>query len=94
MDTDTRTLAARFTDTVNRAPGVKLWLLRPLLTLLATGEPVTLDQLAAQARATARRATASQPRIRPRPGPDSAPCLTHHRLIAPRKRSTGPLHTS
>lgn len=49
MDTDTQKLATRFTDTVNRAPGVKLWLLRPLLTLLATGEPVTLDQLAAQA---------------------------------------------
>ncbi|EGX54845.1 alkylmercury lyase [Streptomyces zinciresistens K42] len=49
MNTDTQNLAARFTDTVNRAPGVKLWLLRPLLTLLATGEPVTVDQLAAQA---------------------------------------------
>ncbi|MBC9723784.1 organomercurial lyase MerB [Streptomyces sp. TRM68367] len=49
MDTDTQKIATRFTDTVNRAPGVKLWLLRPLLTLLATGEPVTLDQLAAQA---------------------------------------------
>lgn len=49
MDTDTQKIAARFTDTVNRAPGVKLWLLRPLLTLLATGEPVTLVQLAAHA---------------------------------------------
>ncbi|WP_151482142.1 organomercurial lyase MerB [Streptomyces albicerus] len=49
MDTDTQEMAARFTETVNRAPGVKLWLLRPLLTLLATGEPVTPDQLAAQA---------------------------------------------
>ncbi|MCP3821612.1 hypothetical protein NLX86_27030 [Streptomyces sp. A3M-1-3] len=36
MNTDTQKIAARFTDTVNRAPGVKLWLLRPLLTLLAT----------------------------------------------------------
>ncbi|AXK34374.1 organomercurial lyase MerB [Streptomyces armeniacus] len=49
MNTDTEELATRFSDTVNRAPGVKLWLLRPLLRLLATGEPVTLDQLAAQA---------------------------------------------
>ncbi|MEU9426253.1 organomercurial lyase MerB [Streptomyces sp. NPDC048342] len=49
MDTDTQKLATRFTDTVNRAPGVKLWLLRPLLTLLAGGEPVTVDRLAAQA---------------------------------------------
>lgn len=53
MDTDTQTLANRFTDTVNRAPGVKLWLLRPLLTLLATGEPVTIEQLASQAGRTA-----------------------------------------
>jgi alkylmercury lyase len=49
MGTDIQNLAARFTDTVDRAPGVKLWLLRPLLTLLATGEPVTVDQLAARA---------------------------------------------
>ena len=49
MDTDTQQLAARFTETVNHAPGVKLWLLRPLLALLAGGEPVTIDQLAAQA---------------------------------------------
>ncbi|MDI3389128.1 organomercurial lyase MerB [Streptomyces sp. B-S-A8] len=49
MDTDTQKLATRFTDTVNRAPGVKLWLLRPLLTLLATGAPVTIDRLARQA---------------------------------------------
>nr|WP_283113607.1 organomercurial lyase MerB [Streptomyces halobius] len=42
-------MADRFTDTVNRAPGVKLRLLRPLLTLLATGEPVAVGRLAAQA---------------------------------------------
>lgn len=49
MDTDTQQIAARFTDTVNRAPGANIWLLRPLLTLLATGEPVTVDQLATRA---------------------------------------------
>lgn len=32
-----------------RAPGLELALLRPLLTLLATGEPVTVNQLATEA---------------------------------------------
>ncbi|WP_435057746.1 organomercurial lyase MerB [Streptomyces sp. bgisy060] len=49
MDTETQKIAARLTDTVDSTPGVKVWLLRPLLTLLATGEPVTVDQLATQA---------------------------------------------
>nr|WP_302170025.1 organomercurial lyase MerB [Streptomyces sp. TBY4] len=57
-------MAARFTDTVNRAPGVKLWLLHPLLTLLAAGEPVAVDQLADRAGRTAdeiRQALADMP---------------------------------
>lgn len=49
MNTETQKIAARLADTVDRAPGVKLWLLRPLFTLLATSEPVTVDQLATQA---------------------------------------------
>lgn len=64
MDTDTQKITARFTDTVNRAPGVKLWLLRPLLTLLAAGEPVTVDQLADRAGRTTdeiRKALADMP---------------------------------
>lgn len=48
MDTDTQDFAARFNDALTSAPGLELALLRPLLTLLAAGEPVTVDQLAAR----------------------------------------------
>ncbi|MFC9543032.1 organomercurial lyase MerB [Streptomyces sp. NPDC056956] len=49
MDTGTQDFAARFTDSLTSAPGLELALLRPLLTLLAAGEPVTVDQLATEA---------------------------------------------
>lgn len=49
MDTDIEMAAARFTDTLESTPSVKISLLRPLLTLLATGQPVTVEQLAAEA---------------------------------------------
>ncbi|GLW47602.1 alkylmercury (organomercurial) lyase MerB [Streptomyces sp. NBRC 14336] len=48
MDTDTQDFPTRFTDSLTSAPGLELALLRPLLTLLAAGEPVTVDQLAAE----------------------------------------------
>ncbi|MET9833523.1 hypothetical protein ABZ078_30420 [Streptomyces sp. NPDC006385] len=41
-------MAARFTDSLTSDPGLELALLRPLLTLLTVGEPVTADQLAAE----------------------------------------------
>ncbi|MEV6959383.1 organomercurial lyase MerB [Streptomyces sp. NPDC051207] len=53
MDTDTRDFAARFTNALNSAPGLELSLLRPLLRLLAAGEPVTVDRLAAATGRTA-----------------------------------------
>ncbi|GAB2883022.1 organomercurial lyase MerB [Streptomyces deserti] len=49
MDTDTRQFATRFLDAVNRAPGVNFPLLRPVQTLLVSGEPVTITALAARA---------------------------------------------
>ncbi|MBT2490754.1 organomercurial lyase MerB [Streptomyces sp. ISL-96] len=49
MDTDIQQFATRFNDSLSAAPGAHFWLLRPLLTLLAAGEPVTVDQLAAAA---------------------------------------------
>ncbi|WP_171113235.1 MULTISPECIES: organomercurial lyase MerB [Streptomyces] len=49
MDTDTRQFADRFTTSLSNAPGLKMWPVRPLQTLLAAGQPVTVDQLAAQA---------------------------------------------
>lgn len=48
VDTDAQDFAARFTDSLTSAPGLELTLLRPLLRLLAAGEPVTADQLAAE----------------------------------------------
>lgn len=53
MDTDIQQFATRFNDSLSAAPGAQLWLLRPLLTLLAAGEPVTVDQLIAAADRTA-----------------------------------------
>lgn len=53
METETQQLGARLTDSLARSPGVRLWLLRPLFTLLAAGEPVGVDQLAAEAERTA-----------------------------------------
>ncbi|UGY91266.1 organomercurial lyase MerB [Streptomyces gobiensis] len=49
MDADTQRFAARLTDSLTSAPGLQMWLVRPLLTLLAAGEPVTVGRLAAQA---------------------------------------------
>lgn len=49
VNTDNRQFATRFLDAVTSAPGVQLSLLRPLLTLLVSGEPVTIGQLAARA---------------------------------------------
>lgn len=63
-DGDTRDFAARFTDALTSAPGLELSLLRPLLRLLAAGEPVTADQLAAatgRSTATIRHVLATMP---------------------------------
>jgi alkylmercury lyase len=49
VDTDTRQFAIRFLDAVTNAPGVQLSLLRFLQTLLVSGKPVTVAQLAARA---------------------------------------------
>ncbi|MBC9724993.1 organomercurial lyase MerB [Streptomyces sp. TRM68367] len=49
MDTDTRQFADRFTTSLSNAPGLRMWLVRPLQTLLAAGHPVTIEQLAARA---------------------------------------------
>ncbi len=48
-DTQARQLAATLTDAFSGAPGAgaRPWLWQPLLRLLARGEPVTTDQLAA-----------------------------------------------
>lgn len=46
---DTQQFAARFVNSLTSAPGLQLWLVRPLQKLLATGEPVTIAALAAQA---------------------------------------------
>ncbi|MEU2607697.1 organomercurial lyase MerB [Streptomyces albus] len=48
MDTDTRQFTTRFLDSLSSAPGLCMWLVRPLQTLLVTGEPVTLAALAAR----------------------------------------------
>lgn len=64
MDTDTRQFATRFTDALSNAPGVQLWLLGPLLALLADGEPITFGQLATAAGRTTeeiRQALAAMP---------------------------------
>ncbi|MFG2523532.1 organomercurial lyase MerB [Streptomyces sp. NPDC048527] len=49
MDTDTQQFATRFVDSLTSAPGLRMWLVRPLQTLLAAGEPVSITRLAAQA---------------------------------------------
>ncbi|AKH83950.1 alkylmercury lyase [Streptomyces sp. CNQ-509] len=49
MNTDPQAFAARFTTSLGNAPGLTMPLLRPLLTLLATREPVTISQLAEHA---------------------------------------------
>ncbi|KUL42559.1 organomercurial lyase MerB [Streptomyces regalis] len=49
MDTDSRQFATRFLDAVSSAPGLNFPLLRLVQTLLVSGGPVTLDQLAAWA---------------------------------------------
>ncbi|MBT2419388.1 organomercurial lyase MerB [Streptomyces sp. ISL-22] len=49
MDTDTRQFTDRFVASLTSAPGLHMWIVRPLQTLLATGEPVTHAALAAQA---------------------------------------------
>ncbi|WP_331753227.1 organomercurial lyase MerB (plasmid) [Streptomyces sp. NBC_00637] len=49
MDTDTQQFATRFVASLTSSPGLHMWLVRPLQTLLATGEPVTITALAAQA---------------------------------------------
>jgi len=49
VDTATEQFADRLHTSLSNTPGVLWWLLRPLWTLLAAGEPVTVDQLAAQA---------------------------------------------
>ncbi|ASU84092.1 alkylmercury lyase [Nocardiopsis gilva YIM 90087] len=46
MDTDTSRFITRVTEAVRTAPGVGFALLRPLLSLLVAGEPVTIAQLA------------------------------------------------
>ncbi|MFH9071387.1 organomercurial lyase MerB [Streptomyces alboflavus] len=48
MDTDTQKFATRFTEALSNAPGLRMWLVRPLQTLLSSGEPVTVEQLATQ----------------------------------------------
>ena len=48
MDTATEQFADRLHTSLSNTPGVLWWLLRPLWTLLAAGEPVTVDQLAAR----------------------------------------------
>ncbi|MFG2683072.1 organomercurial lyase MerB [Streptomyces sp. NPDC048392] len=49
MDTDTQQFATRFVASLTSSPGLRMWLVRPLQTLLATGEPVTIPALADQA---------------------------------------------
>ncbi|WP_149829083.1 organomercurial lyase MerB [Streptomyces tailanensis] len=49
MDTDTQQFADRFLASLTSSPGLHMWLVRPLQTLLATGEPVTIALLAARA---------------------------------------------
>lgn len=47
MNTDIQQLAAHLHDSLDGVGGSRSWLLRPLLQLLVTGEPVTTGQLAA-----------------------------------------------
>jgi alkylmercury lyase len=64
MDSATQQLTSRFVHSLSHAPGLQLWLVRPLQSLLAGGEPVTVARLAAhvgRAEAEIRQALAAMP---------------------------------